>query len=120
MLFSLHDNGQNLGLDKILLVFMFWHFLIVVQVGGRHESLKKLLVYFICLFLLCFVFLIIVFAVVQFSVLATQLTFLFNVDHLRVVDTDWANHGLLPDDFVYKVKGVRWELQALDSIFLRY
>jgi hypothetical protein len=58
--------------------------------------------------------------VVQFSVLAAQLTFLFNVDHLRVVDTDWSSHGLLPHDFVNKVQCMRWKLQALDRIFLGY
>jgi hypothetical protein len=92
----------------------------VIQVGGCHESLKKLLVYFIFLLLLCFVILIIVLAVVQFSVLAAQLTFLFNVDHLRVVDTDWSSHGFLPHDFVNKVQCMRWKLQALDRIFLGY
>jgi len=120
MLFSLHYDGQNLVFDQVLLVFIFWHFLIVIQVGGCHESLKKLLVYFIFLLLLCFVILIIVLAVVQFSVLAAQLTFLFNVDHLRVVDTDWSSHGLLPHDFVNKVQCMRWKLQALDRIFLGY
>lgn len=119
MLFRLHDDCQNLVLDHVLLIFSR-HFLIVVQVGGCHQSLQKLLINFILLLLLCFIFLIFVLTVVELSILAAKLTFLLNVDYFRVVDTDWAGHSLLPNDFVYEIYGVRWKLEALDRIFLGY
>lgn len=117
MLFRLHDDCQNLVLDHVLLIVPR-HFLIVVQVGGCHQSLQKLLINFILLLLLCFIFLIFVLTVVELSILSAKLTFLLNVDYFRVVDTDWAGHSLLPHDFVYEIYGVRWKLEALDRIFL--
>jgi len=122
MLFGLHNDCHNLILNHVLFLrfFLFFrYFFIVLQVGCVHQPWQQYLIIFVLLFLLCSILLIIVLTV-KLLILATKLALLLNVDYFRVVDSDRTRHSLLPDDFVYQIESVRWELEALYRIFLRY
>jgi len=122
MLFGLHNDCHNLVLNHVLFLrffLIFRYFFIVLQVGCVHQSWQQYLIIFVLLFLLCSILLIIVLTV-KLLILAAKLAFLLNVDYFGVVDSDWTRHSLLPDDFVYQIESVRWELETLYRIFLGY